>query len=74
MTTQQLWEILFDSLLRNPNGKGLPYWPKYDKKEGYLQISVTTQQAQRLKDKEVTFWTKLRAKKPPQTVHILSYE
>ncbi|XP_016835542.1 carboxylesterase 1E-like isoform X2 [Cricetulus griseus] len=58
----------------NPNGKGLPYWPKYDKKEGYLQISVTTQQAQRLKDKEVTFWTKLRAKKPPQTVHILSYE
>lgn len=51
----------------NPNGKGLPYWPKYDQKEGYLHIGATTQQAQRLKDKEVTFWTELRAKKSPQT-------
>ncbi|XP_040591281.1 carboxylesterase 1E-like isoform X2 [Mesocricetus auratus] len=58
----------------NPNGKGLPYWPKYDQKEGYLHVNVTTHQAQRLKDKEVAFWTKLRAKKPPQTVHTLSYE
>ncbi|XP_051025090.1 carboxylesterase 1E [Acomys russatus] len=53
----------------NPNGKGLPYWPEYDQKEGYLQIGATTQQAQRLKDKEVAFWTELRAKKPPQTEH-----
>ncbi|XP_057609377.1 carboxylesterase 1E-like isoform X1 [Chionomys nivalis] len=53
----------------NPNGKGLPYWPEYDQKEGYLHIGATTQQAQRLKDKEVTFWTELRAKKSPQTVH-----
>ncbi|XP_041505649.1 carboxylesterase 1E-like isoform X2 [Microtus oregoni] len=51
----------------NPNGKGLPYWPEYDQKEGYLHIGATTQQAQRLKDKEVTFWTELRAKKSPQT-------
>ncbi|XP_040591238.1 carboxylesterase 1E isoform X2 [Mesocricetus auratus] len=50
----------------NPNGKGLPYWPEYDQKEGYLQIGVTSQQAQRLKDKEVTFWTKLRAKSHPR--------
>ncbi|XP_052022408.1 carboxylesterase 1E-like [Apodemus sylvaticus] len=53
----------------NPNGKGLPYWPEYDQKEGYLQIGATTQQAQRLKDKEVAFWTELRAKKPSQTGH-----
>ncbi|XP_005345683.1 carboxylesterase 1E-like [Microtus ochrogaster] len=51
----------------NPNGKGLPYWPEYDQKEGYLHIGATTQPSQRLKDKEVTFWTELRAKKSPQT-------
>ncbi|XP_059118673.1 carboxylesterase 1E-like isoform X1 [Peromyscus eremicus] len=53
----------------NPNGKGLPYWPEYDQKEGYLQIGATTQQAWRLKDKEVAFWTELRSKKPSQKVH-----
>ncbi|XP_012371422.1 liver carboxylesterase 1-like [Octodon degus] len=46
----------------NPNGEGLPHWPKYDQKEGYLQIGASIQAAQRLKEKEVTFWTKLRAK------------
>ncbi|XP_069312736.1 liver carboxylesterase 1-like isoform X3 [Eulemur rufifrons] len=58
----------------NPNGEGLPHWPAYDQKEGYLQIDVPTQAAQKLKDKEVDFWTKLlgteAAKKPPQTEHI----
>ncbi|XP_036044886.1 carboxylesterase 1C-like isoform X2 [Onychomys torridus] len=53
----------------NPNGKGLPHWPEYDQKEGYLQIGATTQQAQRLKGEEVAFWTELLAKKPPQTEH-----
>uniref|UniRef100_A0A8C9A3Z1 Carboxylic ester hydrolase n=1 Tax=Prolemur simus TaxID=1328070 RepID=A0A8C9A3Z1_PROSS len=57
----------------NPNGEGLPHWPAYDQKEGYLQIDVTTQAAQKLKDKEVSFWTKLlatvAAEKPPQTEH-----
>ncbi|XP_028626242.1 carboxylesterase 1E-like isoform X2 [Grammomys surdaster] len=53
----------------NPNGQGLPHWPEYDQKEGYLQIGATTQQAQRLKDKEVAYWTELRAKKPLQTGH-----
>ncbi|XP_035297303.1 carboxylesterase 1E isoform X2 [Cricetulus griseus] len=53
----------------NPNGKGMPHWPKYDQKEGYLQIGATIQQAQRLKDKEVAFWTELLAKKPPLTGH-----
>ncbi|XP_062033746.1 liver carboxylesterase 1-like [Lepus europaeus] len=46
----------------NPNGEGLPRWPAYDHKEGYLQIGATTQAAQKLKDKEVAFWTELWAK------------
>ncbi|MCP6711212.1 carboxylesterase family protein, partial [Klebsiella pneumoniae] len=58
----------------NPNGKGLPHWPKYDQKEGYLQIGVPSQAAQRLKDKEVAFWTELRAKeaaqRPSQREHV----
>uniref|UniRef100_A0A286XD77 Carboxylic ester hydrolase n=1 Tax=Cavia porcellus TaxID=10141 RepID=A0A286XD77_CAVPO len=51
----------------NPNGKGLPNWPKYDQKEGYLQIGATIQAAHKLKDKEVTFWTQLLAKKAEAT-------
>uniref|UniRef100_A0A671FNN9 Carboxylic ester hydrolase n=1 Tax=Rhinolophus ferrumequinum TaxID=59479 RepID=A0A671FNN9_RHIFE len=58
----------------NPNGEGLPHWPEYDQKEMYLQIGVTTQAAQKLKDKEVAFWTELltkeTAKKSPQTEHV----
>ncbi|XP_005388382.1 PREDICTED: liver carboxylesterase 1-like isoform X2 [Chinchilla lanigera] len=58
----------------NPNGEGLPHWPKYDEKEGYLQIGASTQAAQRLKEKEVAFWTELRAReaveKLPQGEHI----
>ncbi|XP_042545909.1 carboxylesterase 1D-like [Dipodomys spectabilis] len=57
----------------NPNGEGLPHWPEYDQKEGYLQIGVPTQAAQGLKDKEVAFWTQLRAqeaaKRPPHGEH-----
>uniref|UniRef100_A0A2K5DBV8 Carboxylic ester hydrolase n=1 Tax=Aotus nancymaae TaxID=37293 RepID=A0A2K5DBV8_AOTNA len=52
----------------------LPHWPEYNQKEGYLQIGANTQAAQKLKDKEVAFWTNLFAKKvlekPPQTEHI----
>ncbi|XP_038953489.1 carboxylesterase 1D like 1 isoform X2 [Rattus norvegicus] len=46
----------------NPNGGGLPHWPEYDQKEGYLKIGASTQAAQRLKDKEVAFWSELKAK------------
>lgn len=65
---------MISSVPRNPNGEGLPHWPEYDQKEGYLQIGVTTQAAQKLKDKEVAFWTELltrkAAKKPLQTGHV----
>ncbi|MCP6565089.1 carboxylesterase family protein, partial [Klebsiella pneumoniae] len=58
----------------NPNGEGLPHWPQYDQNEGYLQIGVPSQAAQRLKDKEVAFWTELSAKeaaqRPSQREHV----
>uniref|UniRef100_A0A0P6J660 Carboxylic ester hydrolase n=1 Tax=Heterocephalus glaber TaxID=10181 RepID=A0A0P6J660_HETGA len=58
----------------NPNGEGLPYWPEYDQKEGYLQIGANTQHAQKLKDKEVAMWAEILAKEavahPPQKKHI----
>lgn len=66
--------LLISSVPRNPNGEGLPDWPVYDQKEGYLQIGATTQAAQKLKDKEMAFWTELlakkAAKKPLQTERV----
>ncbi|XP_006984116.1 carboxylesterase 1D isoform X2 [Peromyscus maniculatus bairdii] len=54
----------------NPNGGGLPHWPEYDQKEGYMKIGASTQAAQKLKDKEVVFWTELRAKEAAErTTH-----
>lgn len=47
----------------------MPHWPKYDQKEGYLQIGATTQQAQKLKEKEVAFWSELLAMKPLHAGH-----
>ncbi|KAM6177424.1 LOW QUALITY PROTEIN: liver carboxylesterase 1-like [Erethizon dorsatum] len=60
----------------NPNGEGLPHWPKYDQEEGYLQIGAATKAAQGLKAKEVAFWTELwaqeAAEKPSQRAHMNS--
>ncbi|CAK6436599.1 unnamed protein product [Pipistrellus nathusii] len=58
----------------NPNGEGLPHWPAYDQQEGYLQIGATTRGAQKLKNEEVAFFTKLlaedTARKSPQEEHM----
>lgn len=59
--TTSLGKFLFDSVFRNPNGKGLPQWPKYDRKEGYLQIGASPQASQKLKDEQVSFWIELHA-------------
>ncbi|XP_013371549.1 PREDICTED: carboxylesterase 1D-like isoform X1 [Chinchilla lanigera] len=52
----------------NPNGEGLPYWPKYDQEERYLKIGATTKDAQGLKAKEVVFWTELWAQEAAKKV------
>ncbi|XP_023577527.1 liver carboxylesterase 1-like isoform X2 [Octodon degus] len=54
----------------NPNMEGLPHWPNYDQKEGYLQIGATTKPSQGLKEKEVDFHTKLLAKKKVVNPHL----
>lgn len=51
----------------NPNGDGLPHWPAYDQKEGYLQIAPTSQAAYKLKDEEVAFWTELKNREAAET-------
>ncbi|XP_036605407.1 liver carboxylesterase 1-like [Trichosurus vulpecula] len=48
----------------NPNGEGLPKWPAYDQNEGYLQINIAPKAANKLKEKEVEFWTKVMSKEP----------
>ncbi|XP_023564443.1 liver carboxylesterase 1 [Octodon degus] len=53
----------------NPNGEGLPHWPEYDQKEGYLKIGSTTQPAQRLKEKEVAFYNEVLAKELLEKSH-----
>ncbi|XP_057567540.1 liver carboxylesterase-like [Hippopotamus amphibius kiboko] len=57
----------------NPNGKGLPHWPVYDQKEGYLEIGVTTQAAKKLKDEEVAFWNELLSKEAAKKAHQLKH-
>uniref|UniRef100_A0A8C2RNP4 Carboxylesterase type B domain-containing protein n=1 Tax=Capra hircus TaxID=9925 RepID=A0A8C2RNP4_CAPHI len=60
------------TIQQNPNGKGLPHWPAYDQKEGYLQIGVNTRA--KLKSEKVAFWNELlsqeAAKKVPQSKHV----
>uniref|UniRef100_A0A452G5X3 Carboxylic ester hydrolase n=1 Tax=Capra hircus TaxID=9925 RepID=A0A452G5X3_CAPHI len=54
----------------NPNGKGLPHWPAYDQKEGYLQIGVNTRAAEKLKSEKVAFWNELLSQEVPQSKHV----
>ncbi|KAM5138778.1 uncharacterized protein ACMZJ9_017288 [Mantella aurantiaca] len=47
----------------DPNGPGLVRWPQYDQDEDYLQIDIKQKVAQRLKDREFNFLTKILPEK-----------
>ncbi|XP_052022982.1 acylcarnitine hydrolase-like isoform X2 [Apodemus sylvaticus] len=42
----------------NPNSEDLPYWPKLNQDEQYLQLDVQTAVGQALKARKLEFWTK----------------
>ncbi|XP_062829073.1 fatty acyl-CoA hydrolase precursor, medium chain isoform X2 [Anolis carolinensis] len=42
----------------NPNGRGQVKWPRYDQKEGYLELDLEPRGAQKLKQDKVDFWLK----------------
>ncbi|KAF7482542.1 Hypothetical predicted protein [Marmota monax] len=50
----------------NPNDGKLPYWPRYDKDEKYLQLNLTTGVGVKLKDKKMAFWRRLRQSQRPE--------
>ncbi|KAM5134103.1 carboxylesterase 4A [Callospermophilus lateralis] len=50
----------------NPNDGKLPYWPRYDKDEKYLQLNLTTGVGVKLKDKKMAFWKRLRQSQRPE--------
>lgn len=43
----------------NPNGGKLPYWPRYNNDEKYLQLDLTTRVGVMLKEEKMAFWKKL---------------
>ncbi|XP_059120175.1 acylcarnitine hydrolase-like isoform X4 [Peromyscus eremicus] len=47
----------------NPNSDGLPYWPKLDHDEQYLQLDIQPTVGQSLKARRLQFWTKTLPKK-----------
>ncbi|XP_021026304.1 carboxylesterase 4A [Mus caroli] len=49
----------------NPNGEKLPYWPRFDKDEKYLQLDFDTRVGVKLKEKKMAFWSQLRQSQKP---------
>ncbi|KAK7806261.1 LOW QUALITY PROTEIN: hypothetical protein U0070_023876, partial [Myodes glareolus] len=43
--------LFFFFQILNPNGGGLPHWPEYDQKEGYMKLGASIQAGHRLKEK-----------------------
>ncbi|XP_077888599.1 carboxylesterase 3 isoform X14 [Ictidomys tridecemlineatus] len=41
----------------DPNGKGLPAWPRFSKSEQYLEIGLVPRIRQKLKEARMQFWT-----------------
>ncbi|GAB5582354.1 carboxylesterase 4A isoform X2 [Prionailurus iriomotensis] len=43
----------------NPNGGKLPYWPRYNEEEKYLQLDFITRVGVKLKEEKMAFWMRL---------------
>ncbi|XP_051057468.1 carboxylesterase 4A isoform X2 [Phodopus roborovskii] len=43
----------------DPNDRKLPYWPRFDKDEKYLQLDFDTSVGVKLKEKRMAFWRSL---------------
>lgn len=56
--------ISFHPWVRNPNDGKLPYWPRFDKDEKYLQLDLETKVGVKLKEEKMAFWRRLR--QPPR--------
>lgn len=49
----------------DPNDRELPYWPRFDKEEKYLQLDFDTRVGVKLREKQMTFWRRLRQPQKP---------
>lgn len=49
----------------DPNDRELPYWPRFDKEEKYLQLDFDTRVGVKLGEKQMTFWRRLRQPQKP---------
>ncbi|XP_012868111.1 PREDICTED: carboxylesterase 4A [Dipodomys ordii] len=43
----------------NPNDGKLPYWPRFDEDEKYLQLDFTIKVGMKLKEKKMAFWERI---------------
>ncbi|XP_023421762.2 carboxylesterase 4A [Cavia porcellus] len=50
----------------NPNGGELPYWPRFDKDEKYLQLDFIIRVGIKLKEKKMAFWRSLNQPQIPK--------
>lgn len=61
--THTFQTIFFVFLYRNPNAKGLPFWPEYRPDDkSYMNINLTTTAGVNLLETSVEFWDTLREK------------
>lgn len=52
-------DISFYLGVRDPNHRKLPYWPRFDEDEKYLQLDFDTRVGVKLKEKKMAFWGRL---------------